>query len=297
MASSFRPVREIIRDRSNEVVSLAFPESAATHGMLLIFREYSYTPSSERGFVSLGSSNISSTIFLPLPSNIADNYDLRVERFDQGLFGDAISQISSGIYRGEGLPDMESLFANMGGPAIENMVRAGTTILGGGAAFLASRSAAGAIVGGVIGDSLGAGSITSGIEAGIGALANPKAALQFKGVEMKRHNFDWTLSPKSETESERLQNIVRTIKKNVLPSYGGGETFQRALLKYPSFLDCFFVGLDPNHYFRFKPSMVQSFNVNYTPNGNAVLREGRPASVQMTMTMLESDIHTSEDYS
>jgi hypothetical protein len=298
MTTRFGPVREQIRQRANERSTLTFPESDATHGLLMLFREYRYTPTAERGFAQFdsgGQNTIKNAILLPLPANISDNYDLRVERFDQGIFGDSISQAAQSFSSGSEM-DFQKMLEGMGVPGTENLVRATSTMLGGAMGFLASRTPGAAVVGAVIGDALGTGTVASSLEAGAGALANPKAALQFKGIEMKRHSFDWTLVPRSQTESDRIEEIIRTIKKNVLPSYGDLGQLQRALLKYPSFVDCFFVGLDPVHYFRFKTSMVQSFNVNYSPNGNAILREGRPAAVQMTMTMIESDIHTSGDY-
>jgi hypothetical protein len=104
------------------------------------------------------------------------------------------------------------------------------------------------------------------------------------------------LIPRTEQESENLRQIANTIKRNMLPSYVNTSIVQRTMFKYPSMVDVFFVGIDPNHYYYFKTCMVQTFTVNYTPNGNAVLREGRPAAVQMQMNIMETDIHTAEDY-
>ena len=42
--------------------------------------------------------------------------------------------------------------------------------------------------------------------------------------------------------------------------------------------------------------MVQTFSTNFTPNGLALLRGGKPASITMNMSLIETDIHTSEDY-
>jgi hypothetical protein len=296
MANNFRPVKDEIRvAASANQQLLSFPSNEATHGMLLIFREYAYTPSTERGFSRLGGDRITSSILLPLPANIPDNYDVRVERFDQGILGDAISQTSSYAFAGGAAPTIESVLNNAGMPSVENMTKAGSTALAAAAGFLASKTPGGALIGALVGDALDTRTVASSIEAGAGVLANPKAALQFKGVDMKRHSFSWTLAPKSEEESNKVEEIIRTIKKNVLPSYSA--TFQRAMLKYPSFVDCFFIGLDPQYYFSFKTSMVQTFNVNYTPNGVSILRGGRPAAIQIDMSMIESDIHTSEDYS
>jgi hypothetical protein len=42
--------------------------------------------------------------------------------------------------------------------------------------------------------------------------------------------------------------------------------------------------------------MVQGFTVNYTPNGLALVKGGKPAIVGLNMTLVEADIHTSEDF-
>jgi hypothetical protein len=140
------------------------------------------------------------------------------------------------------------------------------------------------------------GNVGRSVDAGTGTFINPKATLSFEGVEMKTHSFNWTVAPKSPTESDNLRNVIRTINKNILPQYVEGEVAQRAMFRYPSMVDVFFVGIDDNYYYKFKTAMVQTFNVNYTPNGVSVLKGGRPAAVQMQMNIIESDIHTSEDY-
>jgi len=301
MPNNFRPVKEEI-SRAASAAFLSLPSSESTHGMLLNFREYEYVPGNQRGFSTLGEaavSNIRSSIFLPLPANIADNYEVRVDRFDQGMYGNAISQGVSGI-TGGGFKGFDSIIQNLGLPSTDSAVSAVAGLGGGLAGFLATRTSIGAALGVLASQGLDTGTVSSSIEAGAGVMVNPKATLQFKGIEMKRHSFTWTIAPKSPDETNTLRSIINTIKQNVLPSYttGLGQTgaFQRALLKYPSFVDCFFVGIDPAYYYYFKPAMVQTFNVDYSPNGISVLRGGRPAAVTMNMSIIESDIHTAEDY-
>jgi hypothetical protein len=139
---------------------------------------------------------------------------------------------------------------------------------------------------------------TRNIDAGFGNTINPKAALYFEGVEMKTHTFNWTFAPSTERESTILKDIGNTIKKNILPSYGsltGAEEF-RLLLNYPSVLDIFFLGIDQSYFLHYKTCMVQQFNIDFTPQGIALLKGGKPAMVNMNMNVIESDIHTSEDY-
>jgi hypothetical protein len=46
----------------------------------------------------------------------------------------------------------------------------------------------------------------------------------------------------------------------------------------------------------FKTSMIQGFNVSYTPHGLAIVKGGKPAMVSLSMNLVEADIHTAEDY-
>lgn len=278
--------------RENRSSNLTFPIQDTDFGMLLMFREYQYRTSVERGFsqVESASSNVSDTIFLPLPTNIADSFQVRIQRFDQGTAGDMVSSVLSGV-------DADNIgLGNVAGSILRGAMRNLPGVRGDSAseminsissdlAFLARRGI----------DDL---SPTAGrnVDAGTGTFINPKAALSFEGVEMKTHSFDWNLAPKNIIESENLKDIIRTINKNILPSYVNTNVVQRAMFKYPSTVDIFFVGLNQEYYLYFKTAMVQTFTTNFSSSGNAILKGGKPAAVQLQMNVIESDIHTSEDY-
>jgi hypothetical protein len=74
------------------------------------------------------------------------------------------------------------------------------------------------------------------------------------------------------------------------------STLARGLLRYPSMVDCFFHGIDQNYFYKLKTSMISQFNVDYTPNGIALNRGGRPSAIRITMVMTEAAIHTKADY-
>lgn len=289
----FRPAKEDIRKRVSGAttyknLSLETPDD--DYGMLLMFREYQYQRSDERGFSQLDASNVTDTIFLPLPANIADNFQVRVQRFDQGTTGDIVSSLLSEIDTNElgvsnltgavvrgAMKNLPGLQGNSVGNIVNNLDKD--------LAFLVRKGVDQAFP-----------NQGRNIDAGTGTFVNPKAALSFEGVEMKTHSFDWSVAPKSAEESENLRLIGETIKRNMLPSYVNTSVVQRAMFRYPSMVDIFFVGIDPNHYFYFKTCMVQSFSTNFSPNGISVLRGGRPAMVQMQLSVIETDIHTAEDY-
>jgi hypothetical protein len=289
----FKPIRDEIANaaRSRTPANLSFPIEDHDYGMLLIFRDYQFKISSERGFSQLSAdSNATDTIFLPLPSNISDTFQVRVQRFEQDSTGDIVSNLISDV----NIDDLSlgSLTGSIASGAFKTIpgIRGNNfdDIAGNlskDLAFLARKGIDRAFP-----------NQGRNIDAGTGTFVNPKAALSFEGVEMKNHTFDWTLAPKNAQESQNLRDISDTIKRNMLPQYVNTSLIQRAMFKYPAMVDIFFVGIDPGYYFYFKTSMVRSFNSNFTTNGNAVLKGGRPAVVQMSIDLLETDIHTSEDY-
>jgi hypothetical protein len=145
--------------------------------------------------------------------------------------------------------------------------------------------------------------IAKGISAGSGTAINPYATLVFNGVDLKVHTFEWLLSPDTPEEAETLKNIIREIQRHVTPGMddvaGSGaskQTLARGLLRYPSMVDCFFHGIDQNYFYKLKTCMVSQFNVDYTPNGIALNRGGRPSAIRINMVMTEAAIHTKSDY-
>ena len=289
----FRPAREDISSRARGATSyrnLSTETPGAEYGMLLMFRDYQYQRPDERGFSQLNSSNVTDTIFLPLPSNIVDNFQVRVQRFDQGTTGDVVSSLLSEI-------DVNDLgVSNLTGSIVRGAMKNLPGLQGNSLGEIANnldKDLAFLVRKGVDQAFPNQG---RNIDAGTGTFVNPKAALSFEGVEMKTHSFDWSIAPKSEEESDNLRLITETIRRNMLPSYVNTSVVQRAMFRYPSLVDIFFVGIDAEHYFYFKTCMVQTFSTNFSPNGIAVLRGGRPAMVQMQLSVIETDIHTAEDY-
>lgn len=295
MANSprFIPVKDIIQRARGATGyrNLSAETTGAEYGMLLMFRDYQYQRSDERGFSQLNaSSNVTDTVFLPLPSNITDTFQIRVQRFDQGTTGDTVSSLLSEI-------DVNNLgITNLTGSILRGAMKNLPGLQGNNLTDIVNnldKDLAFLIRKGVDDVFPNQG---RNIDAGTGTFVNPKAALSFEGVEMKTHSFAWSIAPKSEEESENLRLIGETIRRNILPSYVNTSVVQRAMFRYPSLIDIFFVGLDSEYYFYFKTCMAQAFTTDFAPNGVAVLRGGRPAMVLMTLNVIESDIHTSEDY-
>jgi hypothetical protein len=287
------PVSDIIKRAKRDRVPglIQFPENLGAHSMLLLFKQYKYNPPGSFGLNRIQENTFSQrlvgsqSVLLPLPANISDTYNVNVRGFEQGIGGEAVSTAASAVGSAgdisainlvksisKAIPgfDMASL------TDIDNLAR--------GAAYLGRRSI----------DAL-APQAGRSLDAGLGSTINPKASLYFEGVTQKVHSFNWTLAPANRTESDSIRNITDLIKRNSLPSYGT-LGFNKLLLNYPSMLDIFFLGVDQSYFLYYKTCMVTSFETNFTPNGLAFVKGGKPAMINMNMNVIEADIHTAEDY-
>jgi hypothetical protein len=304
--------REEINQKKREIRAtgiLEYPlNSKFAHGTLLVFKKYKYKSPGDRTINVVGSTNFTteelsgSAILLPLPRELAESFRVQLGDFSQGVMGDAVSQGASYLLGGGSAPSLSSIGQNIGLPSTQTVLKGAGSVLGAGLGFLASKymTKAGAKqvtgLGALVGGGIDTSNLASSIEAGAGATVNPKQALQFKGVDLRTHNFSWTMAPTSPDESDEIKNIINTVKKHSLPSYGAAGPLKRAFLSYPSTVDIFFFGINEDYFTRYKTCMIENFNFNYSPNGVAIMRGGKPAMVNMSMTLKEMDIHTAEDY-
>ena len=271
-----------------------FPISMGAHGMLMIMREHTYVaPGSHK---LLKSSDIRSgainSILLPIPNNLQDSNELRLSRSDFGIFGSVRAEAANKFVSASASNEAGD-YGSAINDLIDNFTPNGSKVAGaianGGESRIELMKQVSYLARSQLPDM-----VTRGLDVGTSSTPNPKSALTFEGTELKTHSFQWVLMPKNEEESERLKLIVNIIKRNTLPRYGDGS---KLYLKYPSTVDIFLIGVDEDSFAKYKTCMIRSFTVNPTAqNGLTLLRGGRPSSVTIDMNLMESDIHTAEDY-
>lgn len=281
------------RREANNFTSLRFPLDIGPIGMVFNFKRYEF---SDVGRTFSTTQRLSSSIVLPIPENIENIQGVIIDKADMGLGGALAAEAISGLQEGGVAGYIEGAAAglqNMGEGFVDNIINdgIGDSFIRG-ASYLARRSL----------DRFGVG---VGIEQATGTAINPHAALQFDGVPLKEFQFAWRLAPKSEKESAVIRDIERKIKQSMLPYYVGldgtsnptsGSALDRAFLNYPDICEISFVGINPDYYFRFKPGMIAALAVNYSSQGNVILKGGKPGVVTINMTFREARIHTREDY-
>lgn len=288
-------VAEQRKQNLNNNLGLYFPHDIGHHAMILNFKDYVYGGSSHMQEVS------NDSIILPLPKNLQDNLNIKVGADELGITGSLAAEMTRGGQNvASDVGNIENRIKGMFGSASEEAgdiaaidSLAGVLDKGLNTGLFLARAGLGGI----------APDIAKGIGAGQGTAINPYATLVFSGVDLKVHTFEWLLSPDTKEEAETLRKIIKTIQRHVTPEMDGvvGEsvskgTLGRGLLKYPSMVDCFFHGINQNFFYKLKTCMVSQFNVDYTPNGIALNRGGKPSAVRINMIMTEAAIHTKADY-
>ena len=281
------PANQKVSAARNErlYTSLRFPMNGYSHGIVLMFQPYGYE-STDGITRTLATEN--STIVLPLPTNLQDSYRVKVGGNDLGMTGGLVTDIAGGT----------SNFINDMGSMLSGITDADTlaNLAGNGAqaAKYFSRNLLSSIS--------GEGNVSAGIDVATGTAINPHTTVTFDGVNLKNHSFQWNLSPRNADEARVLNNIVQKIRARILPEYrnftggaGGSTSLGRGLLSYPDLVHVLFTGVNNDYFYYFKPSMVESFDVNYAPNGVALNSGGTPSTISITMNITEARIHTRKD--
>lgn len=279
--------------------AIIFPENLTTHGILFMFQEYSYTASTSNEPPSITTANRGS-IIMPLPTNLEDRFSVSLHKTDLENMGDimtrAIEAGSQGAAGGLGATwegvkgQLTSMLPNG-----YNVTKLLSDLRAGGdlptdTGKLFSHIARVGI------DKFGPSSLGRQWDLGTGTSFNPKQALTFESVPLKRHEWTWTLTPRSPTESTALKNIIKTFRLNALPGAVSIGNVRKYMLEYPRLVYAELLGVDTDHFFKYKPMMIENVSINYSPNnGPSILAGGRPSSVTLSISAMETDMWVRSD--
>lgn len=300
-----------------------FPENLGAHSVIMVFREYDFksataattSSSTFNSFSKLKTADDKArgAVVLPLPTNLEDSYTVRLSGNDLEIAGQIRAQTI------EGAANKTAALGGLNGIASDqsNWLRLAKTLgeeAKNSVKELLSLDVSNLSPGALLRVVRKRFNRNAGVGEAFGSVLNPFVALSFQGVDLKTHSFSWNLAPKTRRESEILNEIIKHIKKNAAPEYENVATVSnknssaatsnainrvasRLLIKYPSMVDIWFTGVDPFYYYYFKRCMINSVAINFSPSGPpAILSGGKPAFVQLNMTLTETQIHTRNDY-
>ena len=215
------------------------------------------------------------TVILPIPGGIQDAQsvsfgDSKMTPLDMAKANIALTTVSEGITAGIGAA----------GDAATNLA----------ASFGDNKKALAAVIAGM---AAGAGDMLTRTT---GAITNPNMELLFNGPDLRTFSFQFLLAPRSQDEAMTIMKILRFFKQGMAPI----RTKSRLFLKSPHTFQLSYrnsKGQDHKFLNKFKECALQSFGVNYTPNGNySTYEDGVMTAYQVTMTYKELNPIYNDDY-
>tara|TARA_X000000950_G_scaffold96868_1_gene122337 strand:- start:984 stop:2000 length:1017 start_codon:yes stop_codon:yes gene_type:complete len=320
----------IVLRRPSEISDkrLHFPAAPYPHGIQMIFKKYDYKsllvdrdPAFGSGFIDrttrtkAAQEASASIIELPMPTALQDSTGLMINGFERTFVESFVSDALAPAFSGEGggFQDAANALFGMGEGAVQGAADLIGVISDPSKAAKDSQLGQLAAQGSKVltffmRNTLNNMGLGKSINAATGQAVNPQSTLSFEGVNLRSFQMDWTLYPESEGEATDIKNIIRTIKREILPRTqsltgdieGGGNlqsSLARAFLEYPSVCFINLLGIDESSFIKFKPCMVDSISVDYGPSGAIVIAQGGvPQGVKISMSFKELEIQTAEDF-
>lgn len=282
-SSAIKP--EPLVDKRGELSSqmLAFPADLPDQlaHFKLDIKEYRRPSADERG-----NDGLIGSIYLPLPSNINEQFAMT---YNTAQFGPVLGDPSTLKAIGSGVNAITSLAGGNARQAAQNVRGAGIEAGKVGSSALSSVVPA-LLRAGV--QALGSNTTAGGQFADLflGATPNPGFALLFQSNTFRSFSYNWKLAPSSKEDSDKLTEIIRLIRQSMHP---GREGF------FLSFPHRVFPAIKVKNQpiFDFKPCVITGFNVDYAPGSiPAFFNDGKPLEVVISINLQETEIFTREDF-
>lgn len=127
-----------------------------------------------------------------------------------------------------------------------------------------------------------------------GYAINPQLEVIFTQMDLRRFQFDFTFTPKSEAESQTIREIIKSFRFNAAPDIHGegGRYFD-----VPSVFQIEYMHLESknNNLHKFAPCVLETIMVDYAPEvGWVTFEDGMPVKTRLTLQFKETEIMTRE---
>jgi hypothetical protein len=298
----------VLENNYGKIDSMVFPVDLENIGHWVAFRAGEHKGSYDNRNKYMEHKETLGTVFLPLPAQLGTGYNAGYSQEGIGFFGIKGAEAGGDVVRqlaktGDIGGSFETLKKNL------TKVNTGdlkTGLSAVGLKFLENdvARALGAGVGGIVGGlpgAVGTEALTEGIQGGIkgammagGVAVNPHIATIFTDTKPRTHSFSYKFIPKSEDESNIIQDIIVFFKTHMLPDYIADNHF----FEYPNQFDIDFS--DAKYLFNISRSVLTSFNVGYHGEGGPFYFETSdqhkaPVSITFDLQFLETTVTTRKD--
>lgn len=145
--------------------------------------------------------------------------------------------------------------------------------------------------------------IQGAIETETGLTINPNRRTTFRGVGLRRFNFNFAMVPTSEREAEEIKKIVGFFREQVYPELTaiipGTQNALSAGLRFPNKfelkLQYLIDGIYQNILGHILPCFLENVSVTYNPNAMAFHNDGNPQETQISLSFIEERALNKDD--
>ncbi|NBP04281.1 MAG: hypothetical protein EBU90_30160, partial [Proteobacteria bacterium] len=163
---------------------------------------------------------------------------------------------------------------------------------------LANASKSIPIVGGVVGGVAGAATSIAQADttklflATQGLAINPQEQLLFDGIDFRTYQMAFTFTPYSKDEADTVKKIIQLFRSHAAPRLVPGGVGSGMFFIPPSTfnLDFLFNGKPNQNISKVAESVIESIDVNYSPNGWAAHTDGAPVQTTLTIGFKEIEL-------
>ena len=136
----------------------------------------------------------------------------------------------------------------------------------------------------------------------LGTIFNPDTELVLQGIGMRRHSFEFTLTPRNQQEQQMIKDAIRTFKLGMLPSKSGAKLNGSSTnLSYPDEWVIHFI--DGRHSKIGQPLAIPhipdcaltNVAVMYNPQGHRFHIDGSPVQYRISLMFEEHTTLTGDD--
>ena len=124
-----------------------------------------------------------------------------------------------------------------------------------------------------------------------GMAVNPQIFVLFRGIDLRRFQFDFIFTPKSPEEAANVRNIIKAFRFHAAPEIR--SDFSRYYIA-PSTFNIEFMYKDKinRNIFQMTTCVLNRLSVDYAPYGWATFNDGMPVQTVLSMSFQETEIIT-----
>tara|TARA_B100000768_G_C11234049_1_gene356400 strand:- start:36 stop:1214 length:1179 start_codon:yes stop_codon:yes gene_type:complete len=225
---------------------------------------------------------ITDSVAIYLPPNVQDSTSAQYQGMETGLIGLAAAGATDFV-QAMSRNDFES--------AAKGLVT-GTKQIVEEALKRAAGGLADALAEGEGGSSIGI------LNKAFGQANNPFMEVMFDKMQLRSFTYSFTFRPRNAAETDDVQAIIQLFRFHMAPELKGGNN---RYLTLPSTFDIHYMyqqdqdtANENNFYSKIATCVLQSVDVDYTPNGVKSFHDGAPTQITMGLSFMETELITKD---